>query len=99
MLNGGTAELKGNKIGWWERKTLPKDVATDIELTIDEEYAGRPHLVAFDYYGTVRLTWLVLQYNSIVDVEEEFKLGDNIVIPSPQRALTTLTKTAIRNDS
>lgn len=99
MLNGGETEIKGNKLGWWERKPLPKDDSTDIILEINEEYSKRPHLVAFDFYGLVTLTWLVLQYNDIVDIEEEFVRGKTIILPSRSRALTLLTGGSIRNDT
>lgn len=99
MLNGGETEIKGNKLGWWERKHLPKEGATDIEVKIDEEYVGRPDLVAFDFLGTTRLMWLVLQYNDIVDINEEFALGKIIVVPSPTRANTLFSNTSVRNDT
>ena len=99
MLNGGDTEVKGNKLGWWERKPLPRDDATDITFEIDEEYSKRPHLVAFDFYGLVSLTWLVLQYNNIVDIEEEFVRGKTITIPSRSRALTLFTGGSIRNNA
>lgn len=99
MLSGGTSEIKGNKIGWWERKPLPKEGSTDREIILDEEYAGRPDLVAFDYLGTSRLMWLVLQYNNIVDLNEEFILGTKIVLPSAIRANTLLTSGARRMDT
>lgn len=91
MLNGGHTEIKGNKLGWWERRGLPKDPSSDIRLGITNTYHKRPDLVSFDFYGTTTLTWLVLQYNNIVDINEEFILGKEISIPSKNRALSELS--------
>jgi len=88
LLNIGEAEVKGNKIGWWERETLIKDPSTDITITITDEFHKRPSMVAHKYYGKSILFWLVLQYNNIVDVEEEFLKGMEIIIPSKARALS-----------
>lgn len=91
MLNGGTTEVKGNKLGWWERKALEKDPATDIVVTITPVLERRPHAIAYKFFGKSVLFWLVLQYNNIVDVEEELTLGTEIVLPSRNRALSLLS--------
>ena len=91
MLDGGESEIKGNKIGWWERRSLPKNSVTDRIVKITEKYHKKPELVAKDYLGTTRLMWLVLQYNNIVDIEEEFIMGREIVLPSRPRAESEFT--------
>lgn len=91
MLNGGDTETKGNKLGWWERNVLEKDPSSDIVLTINDLFHKRPDLVAFQYYRKASLFWLVLQYNNIVDVEEEFVRGAEIIIPNKARALTAFS--------
>lgn len=90
MLNGGETNIKGDKLGWWERKPLEKDPATDRVIRITNSYEKRPDLVSFDYLGTTQLTWLVLQYNNIVDINEEFILGKEILLPQTDRARTEL---------
>lgn len=99
MLNGGTTEVKGNKLGWWERRTIDTDEPTDVVVTLTAEYDRRPDLVAYDYYGLINLTWLVLQYNNIVDIEEEFVEGKKILIPSRSRAITKFSNSSVRNDT
>jgi len=99
MLNGGSAELKGNKIGWWERKHFEREESSDITIVLDDEYSGRPDLVAFDFYNATNLMWLVLQYNNIVDLEEEFVSGKTITIPSVERAVSVFSKSSIRNNT
>jgi hypothetical protein len=91
MLDGGKAELKGNKIGWWEKRELPKNSVTDRIEKITEKYHKRPELMAKDFLGSTRLMWLLLQYNNIVDIEEEFVLGKEIILPSRGRAETEFT--------
>lgn len=88
MLNGGETEIKGNKLGWWERRILQQDPVSDTIIRITNSYDRRPDLVAFDFLGTTQLTWVILQYNNIVDINEEFVLGKEIVVPSSDRART-----------
>lgn len=90
MLTGGTTETKGNKLGWWERGEIEKDVFTDRVFKLRVEHEGRPDLVAFEVYNNTRLTWLVLQYNNIVDIEEEFVPGRTITLPSPSRVFSQI---------
>lgn len=90
ILNGGTSELKGNKIGWWERKSIEKDVNTDVSMVLDNSVEGRPDLVAYVMYRNTSLTWLVLQYNNIVDIEEEFIAGREIFLPSRNRVYSEI---------
>lgn len=92
MLDGGISEIKGNKIGWWERRTLQKNSVTDRIILITEKYDKRPDLMARDYLGSTRLMWIVLQYNNIVDIEQEFVLGKEVIIPSRTRAESEFTR-------
>jgi len=98
MLNGGTTEIKGNKLGWWERRDLRKDTSTDIRIKIPEIFSGRPDLLAFRVYKRPNLFWLILQYNNIVDLEEEFVTGKEIVLPSVDRTLSSLINRNIRRE-
>jgi len=98
MLNGGTTEIKGDKLGWWERRDLRKDTSTDIRIKIPEIFSGRPDLLAFRVYKRPNLFWLILQYNNIVDLEEEFVTGKEIVLPSVDRTLSSLVNRNIRRE-
>lgn len=95
MLNGGETEVKGNKLGWWERTSFDKNISTDIRLVIPEVFDRRPDLLSYRVYRTPRLFWLILQYNNIVDVEEEFRTGKEILIPSRTRALSGMVNRSI----
>lgn len=83
-VQGGITDVYSNKLGWWERTPIPYS-DDDIMLTIDLKYSGRPSLLAYDLYGKDTLMWIVLQYNNIVDIEEEFVEGKEIRAPRPER--------------
>lgn len=81
---GGTTDRYPTRLGWWDRRTLPKS-DTDIIITIDARYQYRPWMVAYDYYGSESLEWVILQYNNILDTMEEFGQGVVITIPTSAR--------------
>lgn len=85
LVKGGKTEVVGGKLGWWERKNdnLNNSQDDDILYTIPIDYQYRPDLVAFLLYGTTELEWVVLQYNNIVDIIEEFSAGKQIRLPNP----------------
>lgn len=87
VLRGGKSEVSGDKIAWWERtnfRTEETDAINSIEYKITNTTEFRPDIVAFEMYGTTELEWLILQYNNIVDITEEFKAGKTIRLPSKQ---------------
>lgn len=84
-VQGGESSVGEKFIRWWERKTYDKDNTSDVTYNISTVYAGKPDLIAFDYYGKHDLGWLVLQYNSIVDINEELAEGKIIFLPSKSR--------------
>lgn len=84
-IQGGDTTVNEKTLGWWERfLDIQRDV-TDIDITIDKKYAGRPDLIAYDFYNKASLAWVVLQYNNIVDVTAELIPGKKITIPSKSR--------------
>ena len=83
-VQGGQTERYPTRLGWWTRRTLPTS-DTDIQVTIDVRTHQRPWVVAYDVYGSEELEWVVLQYNNILDVTEEFVFGRTIILPTAQR--------------
>lgn len=83
-VHGGTTDVYPTRLGWWSRRTLTKS-DDDIYITINARYNKRAWMVADDYYGQHNLEWLILQYNNILDPNEEFVTGVTIRIPTPQR--------------
>lgn len=82
VLQGGDSEVRGNKVGWWDKKDISGSDINETVYEITNVTAGRPDLVAYEYYSTTELEWVILQYNNIVDIKEEFVLGRKILIPS-----------------
>lgn len=85
---GGTSEEFRRRTGWWERDlTLTENRDSDEIIKITSQYDKRPDLMAVDVYGSALLQWLILQYNNIVDINEEFVAGKFIKLPIAQRVL------------
>lgn len=74
-------DIYGDKIGWWERKDLSNISGNPIKFLLTSKYHKRPDLVSHKFFGTTSLEWLILQYNNIVDIDEEFIDGKEILIP------------------
>ena len=83
-LQGGTTDIYPRRLGWWERTSIPKAL-DDIRVYVQPEEDGRPDLMAFRIYGNPKIDWIILQSNTIVDIEEEFITGKSFFIPSPER--------------
>jgi len=85
-LQGGTTDVFKDRLGWWERRDdILTDQVDDIVFTITKRYEHRPYLVAKIFLGREDMEWLILQYNEIVDIIEEFVAGREIRIPSKNR--------------
>ena len=83
-VQGGDTDRYRHRLGWWERRELPL-ADDDITFEITPQYEHRPDKVAYDVYGNRDLVWLVLQYNTILDVVTEFVVGEKIRLPSQTR--------------
>ena len=83
-VQGGTVDVKGRRLGWWEREIFPKS-PTDVTYKLTSKYAYRPDLLAYDLYGRATLQWFILQYNNVTDLYEDFKEGSEIVLPTRSR--------------
>lgn len=87
---GGKVDTFVDRLGWWMRKeSLGGDDLDIVVYTIPLEVAGRPDLISEIFYQTSRLEWFVLQYNNIVDINEELAVGKIIRLP-PKNALSSL---------
>jgi hypothetical protein len=88
---GGSVEQNGNLLGFWKRKDYQYD-ETDELFTITEQYNKRPWLLSHAKYGTVELMWFILDYNNIINPDEEFVTGKVIRLPKPNRLFVDLLR-------
>lgn len=90
-LQGGTTDVFKDRLGWWERRDdIATDQIDDVSFVITKRYEHRPYLVAKLFLGREDMEWLILQYNEIVDIIEEFVPGRTIKIPSKNRAFFSI---------
>jgi len=85
-VQGGTTEVYKNRLGWMEKRVLPRQ-DDDIRLVIQQNEGKRPDLISNRIYGKAIYSWLVLQYNNIVDVETEMLPGRELFLPTQQRLI------------
>lgn len=95
---GGNTDVFPNKLGWWERFDLTDNHDNDIVIDkLPKTYERRPDLLAFDIYGRSDYDWVILQYNNIVDIEEEFITGSQLVLPNKMRVNVDIMSNSSRN--
>jgi len=84
QVQGGLTDVYPTRQGWWERYPMEfKD--DDIRYTIPPAFSKRPDKIAYAIYGRATYSWVVLQYNSIVDVNLELVTGKEIRLPTLER--------------
>jgi hypothetical protein len=92
MLQGGTTQVYKDRLGWFEKRTdIEKDRYDDTIFVIEKKYEYKPWLVAKILLGREDLDWIILQYNDIVDIMEEFVAGRTIRVPSKARVDFSIT--------
>ena len=87
---GGTTDVFSDRLGYWSMADIEHGQPDDITLTITPNLQFRPDLVSYIYYKRTDLEWLVLQYNYILDINEEFITGNTITIPSYDRVFSSI---------
>jgi|SRR5271157_2449496 len=88
-VQGGLTDVYPNRLGWWDGVTFTTS-PTDLKFILEARYNTRPDLLAYDVYGKATLMWVVLQYNAIVDINEEFITGVQIILPSKSRLFSSI---------
>ncbi len=88
-VQGGVTDVYNNRLGWWSGFVISPS-PTDVSFPLEPKYHQRPDLLAFDAYGNSTLMWLVLQYNKIVDINEEFVAGALITLPTKSRVFSSI---------
>ena len=88
-VQGGDTETYSNRLSWWERREFTKD-ADDINITITDRTHHRPDLLSYDLYEDSSYGWMILQYNNILDITDEFVVGAEFVAPTAERLFFVL---------
>lgn len=88
-VNGGETDRFTNRVGWWEKRSIPF-ADDDMIIIISKENEKRPDLISNEVYGKAMYNWVVLQYNNIVDVEEELVVGREIRMPTYSRLILSI---------
>lgn len=83
-VQGGLTDTYDNRLGWWERIAFNQRT-DDFRTAVRPGEEGRPWKIAHRIYNRDGLGWLVLQYNNIIDINEELIVGRQLVLPVPQR--------------
>jgi hypothetical protein len=97
LVQGGTTERRGSKLAFWERRTdITKNNPDDIIIyALPLQYNKRPDLLSYDLYGRSDLMWVILQYNNIVDIEEEFISGKELRVPTRARVFASIINKSV----
>jgi hypothetical protein len=85
-VQGGTTEIYSNRLGWWERRTFERS-DDDIRFIVGAAEENRPDVISYVVYGKSIYSWLVLEYNNIVDIETELVKGKELFLPSQERLI------------
>jgi hypothetical protein len=88
-VQGGLTDVYPTRLGWWDGVTFTT-ASDDLKFVLQSRYHQRPDLLAYDTYGKSTLMWVVLQYNAIVDINEEFITGVPIILPSKSRLFSSI---------
>lgn len=83
-VHGGKTEVDGKYLEWWDRKIFTTH-DSDTFYTLERTYEGRPDKLASVFYNDSTLWWIILQYNNILDLNEEFVAGVELRLPTLDR--------------
>jgi hypothetical protein len=90
-VQGGHTDAFVNRLGWWEKDDLIKNQYNDIIIkSLPIVFNLRPDLLAYRLYNRSDYEWVILQYNNIVDINEEFITGVSLIVPNNSRVITDI---------
>ena len=79
------------KLKWWDMAGFNFKDQFEKTIVIENVYDKRPDLLSYDIYGTHQLSWVILMYNKIIDVND-FTVGSTIKHPSSQFVFGVILK-------
>lgn len=83
-VQGGQTEIGSIGLEWWERYSLPTDPSDQLYI-VEDKYSRRPDLIANAFYSDIRLSWVICQFNNILDPYDEIVTGTILYIPTLER--------------
>ncbi len=77
---------------WVEPDLLVRELGEDQfqVFVVNNTRAGRPDLIALEFYGTTQLDWFLIAFNKQRDVFNWPRAGDVIKIPIPSLVISEL---------
>jgi hypothetical protein len=77
--------INNGYLGFYNPRLIPNHI-DDRSYVVDNQYAFRPDLLAYDLYGTTQLWWIFAQRNpnTIKDPIYDLQPGVTIEIPSKE---------------
>jgi len=89
-VHGGTTEVNGQRLEWFERATFTVD-PSDIAYVVEDRYAGRLDLLASVFYNEPRYWWVIAMVNNVLDPATEVVPGRVLYVPTRERLVTLLS--------
>lgn len=64
--------------------------ASDVFITVTQDYVKRPDLLSYNVYGTTEYWWVIYEFNNIRDPLFGLKRGQILRIPAIERVLAAI---------
>ncbi len=88
---GIAAKTRNNKNFLVLRRPIQiKEDASDIFITVTQEFEKRPDLLSNNVYGTAEYWWVIYEFNNIRDPLFGLKAGQILRIPAIERVLAAI---------
>lgn len=88
---GIAAKTRDNKNFLVLRRPIEiKEDASDVFITVTQEFEKRPDLLSQNVYGTTEYWWVIYEFNNIKDPLFGLKSGQVLRIPAIERVLAAI---------
>lgn len=81
---GGQTEVSSFALEWWNKINLRED-PSDLIYIMERTYEGFPNKLGYVFYADENLSWVIWQYNGIIDPMSELVEGKVLRIPTLDR--------------
>lgn len=90
-VSGGVTEIGTHGLEYWEKNKWNLS-DTDLVYVLKKTDEKQPWILAEAFYGQANLMWVILQYNNILDIQEELVAGRQLIIPTKDRVFKEFLK-------